>query len=344
MKISIAMTTYNGEKYCLEQLESLVDQKHKPCEIVIGDDGSQDRTIEIIEEFSKKIDIPIKLIRNSPGLGFAKNFFNVFMNCAGDWICFCDQDDVWFPNKIQKAVEVIHQKPDVNVIFQNSYICSYDLEVRGRKFPDRFSAGSYTKKSLPGIWIWPGFLQTIKRQPFQSFLKAHCDKNGQLDTCSWKSMAAHDYWISVIANAIGGVEVLSEPVALYRRHDNAVTGAFENIGIKERLNISKKTGSDQYTRNSIIANDNSAYMKWLADKQSDVELTHDLFLAASKYERLARFYSVRSNIYSSRSMKQRIFYYIKALTINGYYYSTRSFYQSLKSAAKDFGVVFKIFK
>src|SRR4030067_269521 len=96
--IGVVLCTYNGEKYLREQLDSILCQTRAPDQILILDDCSNDRTIEIIENFLKK-DGRIRLIRNETNLGYARNFEKGISLCETDFIALSDQDDIWFNDK-----------------------------------------------------------------------------------------------------------------------------------------------------------------------------------------------------------------------------------------------------
>ena len=98
-QISIAMTTYNGEKYLAEQLDSILSQTHTDWELIICDDCSTDSTWQILQEYAQK-DSRIKIYKNEQNLGFKKNFEKAIGLCTGDYIALSDQDDVWFPEHL----------------------------------------------------------------------------------------------------------------------------------------------------------------------------------------------------------------------------------------------------
>ena len=106
-KVSVAMATYNGEKYIQEQIDSILKNLEKKDELIISDDGSNDGTIEIIKKNIKK-DNRIKLI-NGPKRGVIKNFENALLNCNGDYIFLSDQDDIWLPNKVKTVMSYFEQ-------------------------------------------------------------------------------------------------------------------------------------------------------------------------------------------------------------------------------------------
>src|SRR4051812_8879073 len=95
------MATYNGARYLPEQLQSFLCQTVMPDELVVCDDVSTDGTVSIIQEFAKSTAINVRLIVNECNLGFTRNFEQAIQHCTGDVIFFCDQDDVWFCQKIE---------------------------------------------------------------------------------------------------------------------------------------------------------------------------------------------------------------------------------------------------
>ena len=101
--VSIAMCTYNGEAFIGKQIQSILDQTHSNIELVIVDDKSSDRTIDIIETLKAK-DKRIRLHQNQKNIGFNKNFEKAIRLCSGDFIAISDQDDIWLPNKIERLL------------------------------------------------------------------------------------------------------------------------------------------------------------------------------------------------------------------------------------------------
>jgi len=121
--ISIAMATYNGEKHLREQLASIASQTYLPLELVVCDDGSTDETLSILHEFSTVAPFECRIFRNEKTLGFAENFLRSASHCKGNWIAFCDQDDVWLPTKLEDAYKEIINNSGLYLVLQNAYIC-----------------------------------------------------------------------------------------------------------------------------------------------------------------------------------------------------------------------------
>ncbi|MDD2567937.1 MAG: glycosyltransferase, partial [Thiovulaceae bacterium] len=104
-RISIVLATYNGARYLSEQLNSLLQQTVVPHEIIIGDDNSQDGTLEIAQKYATKL--PLKIYKNEVNLGFTKNFESALQKATGDFILPCDQDDIWESTKLETLLAAI---------------------------------------------------------------------------------------------------------------------------------------------------------------------------------------------------------------------------------------------
>lgn len=113
--VSIALATHNGEKFLSKQLESLLNQTYKNIEIIISDDGSKDRTENIIQGYAKT-DPRIVFSKNPAPNGYKKNFERVILLCKGDIIFLCDQDDIWYENKIEKHLKA-YENENVNWVY-----------------------------------------------------------------------------------------------------------------------------------------------------------------------------------------------------------------------------------
>ena len=132
-KISIAMTTYNGEKYLREQLDSFVAQTQRPDELIVVDDCSTDNTLNILNIFKKESPFPVIILSNKENIGkkskyaFAKNFEKAINNCSNDIVFLSDQDDVWFPEKIASHMDVYNNYSDVVMVSNNAIRTYSDL-------------------------------------------------------------------------------------------------------------------------------------------------------------------------------------------------------------------------
>ena len=137
--IEILMATYNGEKYISEQIDSIINQTCKNWKLLIRDDGSQDKTLEILEEYEKR-DERINILRDIKGnLGFVKNFEELLKNSSEEFIMFSDQDDYWLENKLEVYSNELNKfsKEELEkplLLHSNSFICDENLKIKKTSF------------------------------------------------------------------------------------------------------------------------------------------------------------------------------------------------------------------
>ncbi len=118
MKTSVILCTYNGEKYLTELFESLLNQTKKIDEIIIADDNSVDGTKDIINSYSSKFN-STSFIANNKNKGAARNFMNAAMQASGDLLFFCDQDDIWLCDKVEKMSGIMEKNKNINLLASN---------------------------------------------------------------------------------------------------------------------------------------------------------------------------------------------------------------------------------
>ena len=133
--VTILLATLNGEDYLKAQLESIAAQTYENWQLVVGDDGSTDGTISILEEFSKQYPEQVTIIKNDPPQGSAKdNFISLIQNSYGPYFMFCDQDDVWKKNKMREIERVLSDITE-------------DGSVRGKIWRENTDLGSFRSVS-----------------------------------------------------------------------------------------------------------------------------------------------------------------------------------------------------
>lgn len=214
LKISIAMATYNGEKFLKKQLDSIYGQTVKNIEVIVSDDCSTDSTVAILKEYSHKFGL--KYFVNDANIGFVRNFEKAISYCQGDLIALADQDDVWLPEKLETLINEIGGK---------SLICS-DAELideEGNTISDSF--GKYSNiidiSGKPFIYyacntFVTGCTVLFKRELLNTALPFP------------KSVKLHDYWLGLAAKKRNGIKYLSLPLVKYRQHTNNQIGAINN--------------------------------------------------------------------------------------------------------------------
>lgn len=118
MKISVAMASYNGENFITEQLKSILCQTVQVDEVVICDDRSLDNTVSVVEKFIEDNDCAgkIKIYVNEKNLGYASNFIKALRKTSGDYVFFCDQDDIWIEDRVEKMIEKMEENSSILVM------------------------------------------------------------------------------------------------------------------------------------------------------------------------------------------------------------------------------------
>ena len=327
-KISVAMATCNGGKYLSEQLESLTKQRHLPFELVACDDGSTDGTVEILNEFRKVAPFAVHVYRNKQNLGYADNFFKAASLCSGDWVAFCDQDDVWLPNRLADVGAAIASGTRANIILQNAILSHEDLTSNGRLFPARIKPGYHRPRSQYGFWVWPGFLKTVRASCF----KVRWAKRPR-SYFPGDGVMSHDKWTCLIANATGGVLVLPEPAALYRRHGAALTGDYAAQSWSQRIGKALPVSGDHYAFLAEVALETADYLRRIAEQDHNF-CKKDFLKAAQGFDQIAKVLSDRSVIYKSGNILVRL-RSLASIALAGGYVGPRMFALGLGSAAKD---------
>lgn len=213
-KVAVLISSYNGEKYLKEQLDSILRQTYRNIEIVIRDDGSKDATIEIIKAYQKEHDNII--LQEGENLGFLKSFFKLLEFENADYFAFCDQDDVWLENKIELAVQALNQADDSkpNMVFGNSdyYDEAMNLIWKGENHK------TFSFKNSLYECVAQGMTMTINNEARKMILANIPEK------CLF-----HDWWTYMICSGMGTVLYNDETIVKYRRLPKNATAEGQGI-------------------------------------------------------------------------------------------------------------------
>lgn len=211
LRLSVAMCTYNGADFLAEQLNSLRAQSRLPDELVVCDDGSTDATLSILENFSAQASFPVYIHRNPTTLGACKNFIKAIGLCGGDFIALSDQDDIWQPNKLLHALNMIQQtdNPSSTLYCSRLLYVKADIELIGLSpIPHVIGFSNAIAENIAtGCSVVFG--TEIRRRMLRAV-------PGE--------MVMHDWWAYLVAAAFGQVIYDPNPSVLYRQHGNNVAG------------------------------------------------------------------------------------------------------------------------
>jgi len=223
--VSVAMATYNGENFIAAQLDSIIQQTHKNIEIVITDDASSDKTVQIIKNFQGKYPL-IQLFINNVNSGITKTFEHSFKNCKGDFIAIADQDDIWELNKIETLLNEIGNE---DAIYSNSLLIDKKGQSLHKEFKSLMHLQSYYDGApfLMGNCV-PGHTILMKADFAKMIIPLPCEM-------------MFDRWISFCAASNNGIKYVDKPLVQYRQHESNAVG----VG-KSKNKSKKKTKAQQF--------------------------------------------------------------------------------------------------
>lgn len=221
MKLSVALCTYNGEKYIKKQLESIIFQSVCVDEIVVRDDGSSDSTLSIVKSIAEKHpEIRFDIKQNETNLGVVRNFENAIEACSGDIIFLSDQDDIWMVNKVESILKRFKQNPNAKVVFSNAHLIDntgeYRLGKTGNTLFDLVGLSNFriTNEIIAELMLTQnrvtGATMAIKGKP--------------LKFSNYQTYMLHDEIISLLALDECSLSCIKEPLIKYRIHSSQTAG------------------------------------------------------------------------------------------------------------------------
>lgn len=228
MSISVAMATYNGERYLRHQLDSFAHQTRLPDELVVSDDNSTDATAQVIADFARTAPFPVRFEVNPERLGFNRNFERAITRCAGDLIFVSDQDDTWFAPKIATVAALFDAHPDVLAIVNDQIIATPEGENTGSTVLRNVRATGYADDDFgPGCC-------TALRRPILEILSPFPGDG-----------VPYDHWINIIPSLLGARMLCEQPLQNYRRHGSNATGSyFAREGVTQGALAALSIGTD----------------------------------------------------------------------------------------------------
>lgn len=213
-QLSIALASYNGERYISEQLNSLMRQTRLPDELVISDDASVDATREIIADFIRHAPFSVRIQTNDKRLGSTRNFEMAIRACRGEIIFLCDQDDVWYPDKIAVIEERFNSAPSIGAVFTEADVVDQDLHPLAQRL---WSASKFSPKEQAQVAASDAF-GVLLRHPVatgatMAFRSTYRNLVLPIPEIIW-----HDAWISLLISITSYLEAVPTPLIAYRQH------------------------------------------------------------------------------------------------------------------------------
>ena len=216
-QVAILMSTYNGEKYLAEQIESIINQSYSNWHLYIRDDGSTDNTVKIIKKYSSQNSkITFYNENNIKNIGVTNSFVELLMGTSADFYMFSDQDDFWKSEKVNVTVKAM-----LNNSAYDKPICVFsELEVVDKDLnPLRRMNGH-------NVWLdFPHFLFGNCVTGCTMMINQRLKDTLRLEQTDFNKVYLHDWWIALFASAFGKLIYLNQPTILYRQHGNNVEGS-----------------------------------------------------------------------------------------------------------------------
>jgi glycosyltransferase involved in cell wall biosynthesis len=331
--ISIAMATYNGARFVREQLDSLAAQKYLPAELVITDDGSNDETLEIIAEFAKTAPFPVYVHVNEQRLGYRANFMKCVSLCKSDLIAFCDQDDIWYPEKLNTC-RTYFENEKLILLHHNADVIDTDGSTYDLLIPQHEPG----KCRPPLYWspLWhnpPGFTMV-----FRAYLANFSEIwRSSLDNTNITNAAPHDQWIFYLAGIFGTTVYVSDCLAAYRQHESNAVGWTRASAV--RWKRESKTSREAALKTSAVISKNRLSALLQIEKMklptNRVTLVKAIELSSTHNLHL----TIALEIYTSQKMIPRFLHFC-SLVSAGAYSSKKPWTLGRKAMLKDFSNIF----
>jgi glycosyltransferase involved in cell wall biosynthesis len=288
--VSVALCTHNGELYIEEQLRSILAQTVPPCEVVVSDDASTDRTLKIVDDVWRALPNAPRLIvlPNTTALGVTANFEQAVSVCTGDLIALSDQDDVWVPGRLEAVIAKFESQSGLNLVFSDARLVTETGEPLGFSL---FEALEISAADLTAMRSGDAFA-TLLRRNLVTGATVVFRRTLLKDAAPFPPTWVHDEWLAIIAAATGEVDWTPQELVDYRQH-----GA-NQIGVTAPT-LRYKVGrvlEPRGERNRLLALRTSALLERLTAlgvRQPLVELTrgksaHETFRASLPGNRILR--------------------------------------------------------
>ncbi|QRR02820.1 glycosyltransferase family 2 protein [Dyadobacter sandarakinus] len=307
--VSVAMCTYNGERFLPEQLKSIAGQTVPVDELIVCDDRSSDSTVQIIRDFAKTVSFPVQIHINEQNLGSTRNFEKCLSLCSGDLIFLCDQDDIWRADKVSVQKNYLDTHPDIDAVFSDAMMVNDDSQPTGRTIWQEIEFDEVSQKQWtdgkPHEILFHGFVVTGATLALR---KSALERLTPFPT--HVPDLIHDAWIAMLLSLQNKIDFIADTLISYRVHSSQQVG----FGAK----MEKVQLKDRFTR--------EREQKLLPLREKAGKL-HDLYMLLRSVpfvprEKLARLHLSQKHFYSRASLPEKRYQRVTPIVnqlIRGYY-------------------------
>ncbi|MCT1403444.1 glycosyltransferase family 2 protein [Paenibacillus sp. p3-SID867] len=298
-KVQVLLSAYNGEQYISEQIQSILNQTHAAVSILIRDDGSTDKTIQLLDQWVTTHPDKIKLIKGT-NVGVVSSFFELLRaaDAEADYYCFCDQDDVWLDHKVEHAITRLDSSIYTEVpamVFTSTYLTDDELNQKGTWPKPPAQEPSFFNALYENIAI--GATITMNRSARNLFMNSK-----SVDS---QRVLMHDWWFYLLVSAFGTVIYDNSPSMLYRQHSNNVVGGSNSIVGKLK---SKWASFKRHTGKDLLHKQASEFDRIYGSRLTGEQKEQlDLFLATRTRFMDRLHYARKSKLYRQSKSESLLF-------------------------------------
>jgi hypothetical protein len=297
--VSVVMATYNGADFLAEQLKSLAAQSRLPDELVVSDDGSSDATRDIVDRFADHAPFPVVVRQNLQRLGYGENFLSAAGLATGDYIAFCDQDDVWRPNKIAVSLAQL-ASTEAELFVHTAAVINRAGQRVGYLRQGITSPAVHSPLQLAPWGVFYGCTMMFPRRLL-----------GLLDvsrrgphTFEHEGLLSHDLWIYFLATTLGRVVVDITPLIDYRQHGGNATPSVTPPGLRAWVHSLGIAAHPKLPR-AAVADHRAHLLDELSRSTSDPQLARTADRGAGYWRTIGRYERARLDMYAEPKIRSR---------------------------------------
>ena len=299
---SIALTTYNGSRYIEDQIRSLLSQSKIPDQLLISDDFSQDGTLAKITPILEDLDLNFQILTSSHNSGYTRNFERALQYCTEDIIFCCDQDDVWFPNKIASVVSFFEKNDNILLLIHDIEFCTETLLPTGKSKLKEIENFYNAKRS------YVTGMATAARREFIEFC------------LPIPTNISYDLWIHSCAFFLDVKYILPDILAYYRRHDsNATNSDHLNFSFNSRFRYFFKIFRKEFFNNNLSSACNlpELVLNRICDRKDF--LFKNLNLSKTRFDEIVETLYFEKHLYYEREQIKNSPFHVRVRKIHNFY-------------------------
>ncbi|MGH1573650.1 glycosyltransferase family 2 protein [Methylobacterium sp. P31] len=326
--VSVVLGSFNGERYIAQQIDSIINQSYPPKEVVVADDCSTDRTLDIVRSFINRSKIPIRIVERGNNIGFGRNFLSGSKLASADIIAFSDQDDIWHPDKLAVCVERFSD-PLIVLVAHSAQL----IDQGGA------SIGRFTQYIKKDCLIGPlsgdpwgghfGFSMVFRKSLLDLVPADKFDIN-----LNGKANKAHDTWVSILARSAGKIACISRDLVNYRQHGDNVYG----VPSKHKISKCRTEIAETAQHRSRSAAEIRDLLSEVGFERTDKLPGFDRSRAVQWWNQVHDLQQARGSMFSCTNRMMACSVWARTL-VCGSYFAPKGMLFNIKTAVKDIAAI-----